>query len=56
MEDKRYWISGSEVCINSMGNLNLFALFCNKSSHLCNCRGYKHGFGLNLQLNNCAIF
>ena len=44
------------VCTNSMGNRNFYCLVAIKSSHLCNCKGYKHGFGLKLQLDNSTKY
>ena len=48
MEDKWLW---SVYKLQILGKYRFFWF-----THFCNCRGYKHGFGLDLQLNNSAMF
>ena len=44
------------VFTKSMGNTDFYCLLAIKSSHLCIHKGYKHGFGLKLQLHSSTKY
>ena len=43
-------------CTKSMGKPDFWCILLIKPSHLCNQGDYTHGVGVNVQLNNSAIF